>query len=270
MPSPFPGMDPYLESHTLWKGVHDGLVYRRLEDLQPQLQPRYLAALEGRLLLQPLDQLSPPDRFRSGWSDVSVQETPPGPRRASTAILLPSAAPQVAVPEWIDEPELRIWHSYVEIRDAQNQAVVTVIEVLSPWNKSPGQGQEEYRAKQRAVLLSDANLVEIDLLRGGGHTVAVPPGRTPASDYRICFHRIARPSGFEVIRFGVHDPLPRVGIPLRPADADVVLDLPAVFQRVYDTGVYQRLAPYAGLTEPPLAEVDAAWADELLQGCGYR
>src|SRR5438552_11999593 len=173
MPSPFPGMDPYLESRSLWKGVHDSLVYRMLEDLQPQLQPHYLAVLEGRLLLQPLDQLSPAAGFRAGWSDVSVQEeTRSGPRPTSTAVLPSPAAPDIAVPEWIDEPELRIWHSYLEIRDAENHAVVTVIEVLSPWNKSPGQGQEEYRSKQRAVLLSDANLVEIDLLRGGGHTVA--------------------------------------------------------------------------------------------------
>ena len=142
--------------------------------------------------------------------------------------------------------------------------MVTVIEVLSPWNKSPGQGQEDYRAKQRSVLRSDTNLVEIDLLRGGGHTVAVPTGKIPPSDYRICIHRIARSAGFEVIRFGIHDPLPRVGIPLRPADADVVLNLPAVLQRVYDTGVYHRLAHYAGPAEPPLADGDAAWADALL------
>src|SRR5262249_31537966 len=70
MPSPFPGMDPYLENHSLWKSVHDSLVYRMLEDLQPQLQPRYLAVLEGRLLLQPLDQFSPVTGFRTGWSDV--------------------------------------------------------------------------------------------------------------------------------------------------------------------------------------------------------
>jgi hypothetical protein len=270
MPSPFPGMDPYLESRTLWKGVHDSLVYRMLEDLQPQLQPRYLAVMEGRLLLQPLDQPPPAESFRAGWSDVSVQETPTGPRAASTAVLPPPAAAEVAVPEWIDEPELRIWHSYLEIQDAESRAVVSVIEVLSPWNKSPGQGQGEYRAKQRAVLLSDANLVEIDLLRGGGHTVAVPPGRLPASDYRICIHRIARPGGFELVRFNVRDRLLRVEIPLRPPDTDVVLDLPAVFQRVYDTGAYHRLAHYASPADPALADADAAWADELLRESGYR
>jgi hypothetical protein len=264
-------MDPYLENRRLWKGVHDGLVYRMLEDLQPQLQPRYVAVFEGRLLLQPLDQPSRLEGFRAGRSDVSVQEDPlPASPRASAAVLVTPEASNVAVPEWVEEPELRLWHTYLEIRAPEDGVVVTVIELLSPWNKSPGQGQEEYRAKQRALLLSDTNLVEIDLLRGGAHTVAVPPGKVAASDYRICIHRVARPSGFEVIRLGVREPLPRVGIPLRAEDQDVVLDLPSVFQRAYDTGVYHRLVDYNGATDPPLTGADADWADERLREAGYR
>jgi hypothetical protein len=213
-------MDPYLENRRLWKGVHDSLIYRMLEDLQPKRQPRYIAVFEGRLLQE--------------------------------------------------EPDLRIWHTYLEIRDPEDGTVVTVIELLSPWNKSAGQGQEEYRAKQRAMLLSDTNLVEIDLLRAGAHTVAVPPGKLPASDYRICTHRVARPDGFEVIRLGVREPLPRVGIPLRPGEQDVVLDLPTVFRRVYDTGVYHRLVHYREAADPPLTGSDAEWADALLREAGYR
>lgn len=271
MPSPFPGMDPYLESPKLWKGVHDGLVYRMLEELQPQLQPAYLAVYEGRLLLLPLDQPAAPGGFRAGWSDVSIRaEAPSGPGAAATAVAPSSGSAAVAVPEWVEEPELQIWHTYLEIRDADSQEVVTVIELLSPWNKSPGQGQAEYREKQRAVLMSSANLVEIDLLRGGAHTVAVPRGRRPASDYRICTHRVSRPGGFEVIRWGVRDPLPRVGIPLRAGEPDVVLDLGAIFNRAYDTGVYGRLARYAGPAAPPLDAADAAWAGELLRVAGWH
>jgi hypothetical protein len=264
-------MDPYLERQRLWKGVHDSLIYRMLEDLQPRLQPRYIAVFEGRLLLQPLDQLADPGDFRSDYSDVSIREDVPASAVPSaTAVLAPTAASDVAAPEWVAEPELRIWHTFLEIRDDANQEVVTVIELLSPWNKSPGQGQEEYRAKQRTVLLSDANLVEIDLLRGGAHTVAVRVGRCAASDYRICTHRIARPGGFEVHRFGVRDPLPRIGVPLKSEDPDVVLDLPAVFTRVYDTGLYHRLVDYTGPADPPLTEPDATWADDLLRKAGFR
>jgi hypothetical protein len=271
MPSPFPGMDPYLEDRALWKGVHDSLIYRMLEDLQPRLQPHYIAVLEGRLLLQPLEEPSLVEGFRGGRSDLSVHEGPhPGQKQAAAVTIASPGDPEVAVPEWVDEPELRIWHSYLEIRDAQSTAVVTVIELLSPWNKSPGQGQEEYRAKQRALLLSDTNLVEIDLLRGGAHTVAARSGKTPPSDYRICIHRVARPAGFEVIPFGLRDPLPRVGVPLRAGEPDVLLDLPSVMCRVYDTGVYNRLVDYRGGADPPVADADAAWADDLLRERGYR
>jgi hypothetical protein len=264
-------MDPYLESRTLWKGVHDGLIYRMLEDLQPQVQPRYVVVLEGRLLLQPLDRPLPVEELRSGRSDLSVkEETRLGPRQASAAVLPPPAADEVAVPEWVEEPELRIWHSYLEVRDPQSGQVVTVIELLSPWNKSPGQGQEEYRAKQRTLLLSDTNLVEIDLLRTGAHTVAVPLARLSPSDYRICIHRVARPDGFELIRFSVRDPLPRLAIPLRSEDQDVVLDLPSVFRRVYDTGAYHRLVDYSTDVESPLADADTLWVDELLRAGGFR
>jgi hypothetical protein len=73
------------------------------------------------------------------------------------------------------------------------------------------------------------------------------------------------PAKLEVIRFGVRDPLPRIGNPLRVGDPDVVLDLGGAFNRVYDTGVYGRLARYAAPADPTMGEADAAWADALLR-----
>ena len=93
---------------------------------------------------------------------------------------------------------------------------MTVIELLSPWNKT-GDGLRDYQEKQREVLLSDASLVEIDLLRRGQHAVAVPQALIRPSDYRICIHRAQR-RRFELVRFGVRDPLPNVGIPLRSGE----------------------------------------------------
>ena len=49
MPSPFPGMDPYLENPALWPGVHHHLLSYAAEDLQPHLLPRYVAAVEERV-----------------------------------------------------------------------------------------------------------------------------------------------------------------------------------------------------------------------------
>ena len=41
MPSPFPGMDPYLESPVLWPDVHHGLISEIQSLLNQSLRPRY-------------------------------------------------------------------------------------------------------------------------------------------------------------------------------------------------------------------------------------
>src|SRR5207249_632712 len=59
-------------------------------------------------------------------------------------------------------------HVYVEIRDAsRDHQLVTLIEIVSPPNKRSGKDRRSYLKKQREVLSSEANLVEIDLLRAG-------------------------------------------------------------------------------------------------------
>ncbi len=49
MPSPFPGMDPYLEDPTLWRDLHQRLITYIADALQPQVRPRYRAQIEERL-----------------------------------------------------------------------------------------------------------------------------------------------------------------------------------------------------------------------------
>ncbi|HID51529.1 MAG TPA: DUF4058 family protein, partial [Anaerolineae bacterium] len=45
MPSPFPGMDPYLEDRAIWPDVHATLITYIREVLQPQLRPKYIARI---------------------------------------------------------------------------------------------------------------------------------------------------------------------------------------------------------------------------------
>ena len=131
-----------------------------------------------------------------------------------------------------------------------------------------------YLRKQRQILSrSRVNLVEIDLLRRGTWTVALPataPVSLPAHDYRICVRRAARPGGFEFYPFRVSQPLPQVRIPVRAADTDVTLDLAAVFTEAYDRAMAATRIDYAAEPEPPLGPEAAAWADELLRTAGAR
>lgn len=45
MPSPFPGMDPYLEGY-LWPDFHHRLATEISRQLTPRLRPRYVARLD--------------------------------------------------------------------------------------------------------------------------------------------------------------------------------------------------------------------------------
>jgi len=260
-------MDPYLEARDLWRGVHVKLLNGIQRDLQPQLRPRYVAMVEERILLAPLDVEIIPDVSLSKQPGLSPAL--PGDH-GGAAVMTREAPPAVAEPERIPVLEWEIPHRYLEIRDVRNREVVTVIEVLSPWNKAPGRAWEDYRNKQEEVLLSNANLVEIDLLRGGQHTIAAPASRLAPSDYRICLHRIEHPRGFDVFRLSVRNPLPCIGIPLRPKEPDVVLHLQEVLTSCYDEGAYDLVIDYTGEPDPPLSPEDAAWAEALLRERGLR
>ena len=58
MPSPFPGMDPYLEHPELWTEVHSRLIVNLAEFLGPILRPKYRVAVEKRRYTTP--PLPPP------------------------------------------------------------------------------------------------------------------------------------------------------------------------------------------------------------------
>jgi hypothetical protein len=88
---------------------------------------------------------------------------------------LPALRPPTVVP-------VRIPQVTVEIRDAASRELVTAIEILSPTNKR-ADGLEEYLSKRRHVLLSQAHLVEIDLLRKGRRVPMI--GQLPDKPYFV-------------------------------------------------------------------------------------
>ncbi|MGC1309994.1 MAG: DUF4058 family protein [Phormidesmis sp.] len=52
MPSPFPGMDPYLEMPELWSEVHSRLIVAIADNLSEQLSDAYRVAIEKRTYLK--------------------------------------------------------------------------------------------------------------------------------------------------------------------------------------------------------------------------
>ena len=147
---------------------------------------------------------------------------------------------------------------YIEVVDRHRQSIVTVIELLSPSNKSKAEDRAEYLAKRRRLRTGLAHFVEIDLLRGGPR---MPLVGLPPCDYYALVSRVEDRPRVGLWPIAVRDPLPTIRVPLANGDADVPLDLRAPMDRVYDEAGYGRYV-YANELDPPLSPADAAWAAE--------
>src|SRR5262245_14305055 len=167
MPSPFPGMDPYLEAH--WRDVHARLIIYASDALQGVLPGALRARVEERVLLETPLGIGDHPLF----PDVRVVEFRPELKRGLET--RPAAGTAPAEPVVVDAEYESATETFLEIIDRESgNRVVTVLEFLSPSNKSPGPNRDLYLRKQREVCSSDANLVEIDLNRFGTHTLAFP------------------------------------------------------------------------------------------------
>jgi Protein of unknown function (DUF4058) len=257
VPSPFPGMDPYLEHPTLWPGAHNGLIAALQLSLAPQLRPRYYVALEERLYITEPDQkvfVGRPDLAVVGQS---ATETTLKPAPSVTSVL----TVQVPLPDEVRE-------TYLEVRETGTDYVLTVLEILSPTNKRPGRGRRLYEDKRMEVLASKTHLVEADLIRVGEPMPIIGNGR--ASDYRILVSRgDCRPNA-TMYAFGVRQPIPSFSLPLKPTDQEPTVDLGEILRDLYDRASYDLRLDYKGDPEPPLPSLEAIWADELLRQKGLR
>ena len=265
MSSPFPGMDPYLEAPDEWPYVHNTLITYLSEELNRNLPSGYFARTDARLYVE--------EPGRDIIPDVALLRRP----RSGAA---PRTGGGVATLEPESEPEtftvlpLEISENFINIRTlARPRRIVTVIEILSPANKSGGAGRRAYLQKQREVLESDANLLEIDLLRRGQHTVAAPREgilKFGTWDYLACLNRAAVRETYEFWRIGLRQRLPRLRVPLSDGEPDASLDLQAAFDRVYDAGRFREETEYNAPPAVPLEDKDAEWTDSLLREKGLR
>jgi len=264
MPSPFPGIDPYLEG-DMWQEFHETLASAMRAQLMPLLEPRYVALLAKHYILTrpTLGIVDLPPRMV--YSDVHVvapPATPPATRHDGAPIAV--TEPAVELPSFCEEvPQLSI-----EIRDVAQRLLVTVIEILSPVNKR-SEGARAYDARRTELLSTRTHLLEIDLLRRG--TRIQLDGDPPSAPYYIYLSRWQRRPLTQVWPLPLRLPLPAVPVPLLPPDPDVPLDMQAAVQACFNLVGYERLLDYTN--PPPLPECtteDAAWVDEVLRAAGYR
>jgi hypothetical protein len=230
MPSPFPGMDPYLEDPGLWPDVHHNLISEMQARLNAALRPAYHVRIEERVYVS--------DETDSGREVITL----------------------------IDD---EIHEAFLKIVDRADRTVVTVIELLSPTNKHPAAvGLKKYREKRHEVMTSSSHFVGVDLLRQGVRIPVKE--ELPPCDYLVHISRVEeRPRG-RLWPLSLRDRLPVIPIPLRAGDEEASLDLQTVLNTAYDRAGYDLEIDYRAEPVPPLTPELAQWTDELLRQKGLR
>jgi hypothetical protein len=254
MPSPFPGMDPYIESSDRWGDFHTNMVSAIRAQLNARLPKRYTASVEEYVWVA-----EPKARRGSRRVEPDVYVTERAGRSKP-----PEGTPAAAGPTMIELAPLEVTRRrYVRIVDRESERVITAIELLSPGNKEVGALRRAYLRKRDEYLLGRVNLVEMDLLRGGERLpLGDPPPNVP--DYYVMICRVWEYPQAGLWPVSIRDSLPEIPVPLARNVAPVPLALRPCLDRVYEESKYAAELHYGRLLTPRLGKRDAAWAREIL------
>jgi hypothetical protein len=207
MPSPFPGMNPYLEQGDAWHDFHERFIPLVATLLGSQLRPRYIVKIDEHIYVH---ELAAESRRSVGRADISLgrgtHEVAPGTGTGAVTGLLEAPA-QVRLPA-VDHERL----SFVEIRDRKSRELITVVELWSPANKYAGPDREQYLAKRLEILNGPVHLVEIDLLRGGP---PLPADDRPECSYSVLVSRVERRPHADFWPIALRERMPVIPVPVR-------------------------------------------------------
>jgi hypothetical protein len=270
MPSPFPGMDPFLEHPAIFPDLHDRFATELSTAINAVLPGKYYAGLASRVWVEESERYVEPDIHLLSTRGPHSEPVDSG------GIAIQDEVGSKIKPILIQIPHDEFREPMVEIyTNSGGERLVTHIEVLSLSNKRAGSdGRELYLKKQREILGSEVHLIEIDLLRGGEPTIAIPAEslnrKAGPHDYRICLHRYNRKLDYYAYPISLPECLPEIAIPLLPGDPDVHIDLQGVLATCYRTGRYDVRVRYErDRLAPPLTAAQQAWANEILAKAGF-
>lgn len=252
MPSPFPGMDPYLESPAHWSDFHPTFIQAWREAIAEQLPPNYHARVEEMVLR--VEPEIPQGLFNR--PDVLVAREPAGHADAGTRSGAAVAEPaHTRIPNIVQlDPYVE---TFIEIHRHPDYELVTVLELLSPTNKS-GDGRGQYIGKREALLRQPVHIVELDLLRGGQRIRLAKP--LPKDHYYALISRADGRPDCDVYHWNVRSRLPALPVPLRAPDPDIQVDLQPAFTEAFRRGRYEHMIKYhAAPPPPPFDPADAEW-----------
>jgi len=257
MPSPFPGMDPYLEEPSGWPSVHHRLIAVISDMLADQLAPHFYVSIEERVYILDVDD---PESRQQIAPDIYLVERP-------SSGMSEGSISGVITPPTMIEPlaALEVRDRYLEIHDRRSREVLTTIEILSPRNKAvKSKGREQFINKRNAIFSTQTHWIEIDLLRAGERPQEVEAAGK--SDYYTLLRRADAGGRLAVWYTDIRDRLPTIAIPLRVPHVDATLDLQAALNSIYDRAHYADEIDYAQpVPGPPLRPADATWSAERVR-----
>ncbi|MEZ4732180.1 MAG: DUF4058 family protein [Caldilineaceae bacterium] len=254
--SPFPGMDPYLESPDIWSDLHGTLIPLLRNQLNTQIVPKYLAELNTQIVIERMEENE--RRLGGAIPDVAVTyDTKSSPGGLLTMVAPPPAPLRTSVSLAYEVRLLSL-----QIRRQVDKKVVAAVELLSMVNKRPGPERRKYLKKREAYFEKGIHLIEIDLLR---NYPRMPfDDELPACDYVIMVHDAYEGLACDVWPITVHQQLPIVPVPLLQPDPPARLDIRAALNVAYADARYDLRIDYSHPAEPPLSAKDASWAAELI------
>ena len=220
MPSPFPGMDPYLEDPAPWPAFQHQLLACLYQILLPGLVDRYHARVQER-------------RYNAGDRGEQLEK-------------------------------------FIEIRSRSDDKFVTLLEVVSPANKTTDAGRQAYLDTRREAINQRAGVVEIDLVLQGNPTLPYSREGLPHFDYAVSVTRSTAPDRYEIYTATLQKRLPKFKLTLAPDDRDTLLDLQSSFTRAYDLGNFGTRINYDNDPPVKLKNEDDRWCDQLLRSKGLR
>lgn len=255
--SPFPGMDPYLESQPFWADFHAAMLIVMKAELKKRLPRKYAVWSDIYIWLH-----EPDAQTRRGRPDELITAERSRDQNGGVATM---PAPATTLLPAVRREGSR----YLKIKEARTERVVTVIEFLSPANKASGPDRDGYLAKRNEYLATQTNLVEIDLHRTGRRMPMGKP-KPPRADYYVQVCRAVDFPKTGVWPISVRDSLPDIPVPLNPADDAVFLPLQACFSAAYDMGPYDVAVDYGKPPRITLHGDDAAWAKAIAKKAAHR
>ncbi|NEQ37656.1 MAG: DUF4058 family protein [Okeania sp. SIO3I5] len=259
MPSPFPGMDPYLEHPDLWPGLHLYLTVKMADLLSPQLYPKYFVSLEVRMYEE-----KDIESLFVDIPDVSVLSKKEQTNTSNSTESQVAATATSTKPITVILPiPITIRQGYLEIQEVATKEVVTTREILFPANKRGGKGRKMYLKKREKILDTLTNFIEIDLLRRGQRIPIL--NHKNNSHYQILVSRGKQRPRADLYAFNLQNQIPEFPLPLRPEDTEPIIDLQGLLTTIYDVGSYDLKIDYTQKPVPELSENDATWANNWLQ-----